>query len=417
MNANKFRREFRGGRLNIDFLLLDVRTMAFASSVSGFLMAATMLGIRYAGMHARAVVDWMLAGLAFGLGYLLASLVLAGTWSFSLAIPIALANAMVLTGHVLVLVGVQRYLGQRTWTVAGLAVVTVLFLTGLALEPLRQALELRILVFSALHLVLTLWAGILLWRSRRRGMRSFHRLGAGVLLGFAAVQAFRFATELIEPMGGRWMTQAVSQGLGFLAAMIFGFLLTMAFGLMMFREKQVELADLAGRDPLTGMNNRLSLDDIAVKYMERAERHGLELSVVLFDLDHFKRVNDECGHQVGDRVLNEVARRINRVMRGSDIAFRFGGEEFLALLPGAGLEQAEQVAERLREAISGAPLEVGAHRLGLTASFGVVQYMPGRETWDQCVRRADEALYGSKRGGRDRISRHVPVVITNENVS
>ncbi|MBS3742791.1 MAG: GGDEF domain-containing protein [Wenzhouxiangellaceae bacterium] len=397
--------------MNIEFSMLDMRTMAFASSVSGFLMAATMLGIYHAGMRARAMLDWLVAGLAFGFGYLLGNLALVTSLPVSDEIAISLANALISAGHAFVLVGVQRYLGQRTWTAPLLGVVGLLFVLGIAVEGLREALSLRILMFNMLHFLLAAWTGLLLWRSRRRGMRSFHRMAAAVLLGFAVVLAFRFASELVEPLAGRVITHETSQGLGFLGAMIFGFLLTMAFAVMMFREKQVELMDLAERDPLTGMNNRLSLDEIAEKYMQRADCHGLDLSVLLFDLDHFKRVNDEFGHQVGDRVLGEVARRINQVMRGNDVAFRFGGEEFLALLPGAALDQAEQVAERLRQVISARPIAVGEHRLGLTASFGVAQYMPGRETWDDCVRRVDEALYRSKRGGRDRISRHAPIAV------
>ena len=309
-----------------------------------------------------------------------------------------------------VLVGIQRYLGNRTRTALLLGVIAALFVAGIVLTPLRESLGMRILVYSILHLVLSAWGGLLLWRSERPGMRAYHRMAAAVLLGFSAVTAFRFLAA-VTPPGVIPIGQGDMQTIAFLGAMIFGFLLTMAFAVMMFREKQVELANLAEKDPLTGMNNRLSLDSIADKYMQRAERQGMPLSVVLFDLDHFKRVNDEFGHQVGDRVLSEVARRIGRIIRGEDVAFRFGGEEFLALLPGASLDQAERVAERLRSAIGEAPVDIGEHRLGLTASFGVVQYTPGRENWDDCIKRVDDALYRAKRGGRDRISRHVPVLM------
>lgn len=394
-----------------DFLMLDIRTMAFVSSVSGFLMAATMLGIHCAGMRARAMLDWFMAGLAFGFGYLVGNIAQFAAWPFADEFGISLANSLITVGHGFVLIGVQRYLGLRARTGILLALVAVLFIAGIAFEPLRESINARIILFSTLHLALTVLAGILLWRSHRPGMRAFHRMAALVLLGFSGVLAFRFGNALGVPVFQDLVALDAMQGMAFLVAMIFGFLLTMALAVMMFREKQVELTDLAEKDPLTGMNNRLSLDGIAGKYMERAERHGLELSVMLFDLDHFKRVNDEFGHQVGDRVLTELAMRINQIMRGNDVAFRFGGEEFLALLPGAGLEQAEQVAERLRRAIADEPIVVDGHHLNLTASFGVVQYMPGKETWDGCVRRVDEALYRAKRGGRDRIARYVPVSI------
>ena len=393
-----------------DFLMLDMRTMAFASSVSGFLMAATMLGIYHAGMRARAMLDWLVAGLALGTGYLVGTLSLVGFFPLSGASAAGVANLLISVGHMFVLVGIQRYLGDRARTGILLGVIFALFVAGLVLEPLRESLGARILVYSVLHLVLSAWAGALLWRSERPGMRAYHRMAAAVLLGFSAVVLFRFL-EALAPPGAIPLGQGDVQTIAFLAAMIFGFLLTMAFAVMLFREKQVELADLAEKDPLTGMNNRLSLDSIAEKYMQRAERQGMPLSIMLFDLDHFKRVNDEFGHQVGDRVLSEIADRIGRIIRGEDVAFRFGGEEFLALLPGASLELAERVAERLRAAIGDEPVNVGRHRLDLTASLGVVEYLPGKESWDDCIKRVDEALYRAKRGGRDRISRHVPVSV------
>lgn len=393
-----------------DFLMLDMRTMAFASSVSGFLMAATMLGIYQAGMRARAMLDWLVAGLALGTGNLVGTLSLVGVLPLSASLVAGLANLLISVGHLFVLVGIQRYLGDRVRTGMLLGVIAALYVAGLVLEPLGESPAGRILVYSALHLVLSAWAGMLLWRSERPGMRTYHRMASTVLLGFSAVLLFRFLAALAPP-DAIPLGQGDMQTIAFLAAMIFGFLLTMAFAVVLFREKQVELADLAEKDPLTGMNNRLSLDSIADKYMQRAQRQGMSLSVMLFDLDHFKRINDEFGHQVGDRVLSEVAERIGRIIRGDDVAFRFGGEEFLALLPGASLEQAERVAERLRAAIGDERVEVGEHRLNLTASFGVVQYLPGKESWDDCIKRVDEALYRAKRGGRDRISRHVPVSV------
>lgn len=395
-----------------DLVMLDMRTMAFASSVSGFLMAATMLGIYHAGMRARAMLDWLVAGLALGAGYLIGTLSLVGAFPLSDALGAGLANLLISVGHAFVLIGIQRYLGNRARTGLLLGVISVLFGAGLFLETLRESLSMRVLVFSLLHVTLTAWAGAALWRSERPGMRAYHRMAAAVLLGFAAVIALRFLVAALPPAVIP-IGQGDMQIIAFLAAMVFGFLLTMAFAVMLFREKQVELADLAEKDPLTGMNNRLSLDAIAERYMERAEAQGMPLSIMLFDLDHFKRVNDDFGHQVGDRVLSEVARRIGQVIRGEDVAFRFGGEEFLALLPGADLEQAERVAERLRMVIADESVAIDAHRLDLTASFGVVQYMPGKEGWDECVKRVDEALYRAKRGGRDRIARHVPVLIAS----
>lgn len=388
----------------IELLMLDVRTLAFVSSVGGFLMAATMLGIYLAGMRSRALVDWSLAGLAFGLGYL------AGHILQTVVMPVppwvggAVANALIGLGHGLLLVGVQRYLGQRCWTWIVMIIVVAMFLSVFVWPEMRDSLRLRVIAHSGFYVVIDAYAGWLLWRSHRPGMRGFHRAAAIVLFAFAGFLALRLGYALVSPALTTSFVQDPFQLGAFLASMIFGFFITMALAVMMFREKQVELLDLAEKDPLTGMNNRLSLDVIAHRHLQRSEQQNTPLSVMLLDIDNFKRINDEHGHQVGDQVLGEVAQRINQVVRDSDTAFRFGGEEFLVLLPNANVRQATRVAERLRRVIAQSELDADGQAVRLTASFGVVEYRSGLDTWDQCVKRADDALYEAKHRGRDRVA-------------
>lgn len=386
-----------------ELLMLDVRTMAFASGVGGFLMAATMAGIFLAGMRSRALVDWAIAGMAYGLGYLL------GHVLQTIAVPMpgwigsTIANALILLGHGMVLVGVQRYLGLKcvTWIVLGLFVV--MLLSGFVFVDLRDSLRLRVIFHSSVYIVVNGWAGWLLWRAYRPGMRRFHRAVALVLLLFAGLLTARLAYAVFSPALTTSFVQNPFQIGAFLAAMIFSFCLTMALVVMMFREKQVELMDLAEKDPLTGMNNRLALDEIAERHLQRAALADTDLSAMLFDIDHFKRINDEMGHQAGDKALAAIADRVRDVIRDNDIAFRFGGEEFIVLLPGANLSQAMRVAERLRRAIGSVPLEIDGERVCLTVSIGVIESRPGQDSWDECVRQADLALYQAKYKGRDRV--------------
>lgn len=386
-----------------ELLLLDVRTLAFATSVSGFLMAATMLGIYLAGMPSRALVDWSIAGLATGLGYLLGHILQTVAVPMPNWIAGTLANALIGLGHGMVLVGVQRYLGQRCWTGLVVIVVVVMFASAFVVAELRESLRWRIVLHSGVYVVFSAYAGWLLWRAERPGMGRFHRAAALVLLAFATFLGVRLGYALFSPALTTSFVQDPFQMAAFLTAMIFGFCLTMALAVMMFREKQVELLGLATKDPLTGLNNRLSLDDMAARHLALARQRNEPLSIMLLDIDHFKPVNDKYGHQVGDKVLCEVARKIDRVIRGSDTAFRFGGEEFLVLLPGANAVQAAQVAERLRAAIGNEPVVVDGSRLSLTASFGVVECRVDEESWDGSLRRADEALYQAKRAGRNRV--------------
>nr|WP_240451191.1 GGDEF domain-containing protein [Wenzhouxiangella sp. XN201] len=384
-------------------LLLDVRTLAFASSVSGFLMAATMIGIYLAGMRSRVLIDWAIAGLGFGLGYLLGHIlqtleVPVATW-----IAASLANSLIGFGHGMVLVGIQRYLGYRTWFWPVLAMVMVICASVFVSAELRESLRWRIIVQSGFYVALGLYAGALLWRARRPGMRRFHRIAATVIMVYAVLLALRFGYALISPaLTTSFVGDPFQIGI-FVVSMIYGYALTMALVLVLFREKQVELSDLAEQDPLTGLYNRLSLDSIAERELQRAIERDVPLSLILIDLDHFKDVNDRFGHQAGDRALCRAADLINGVIRDSDIAFRFGGEEFLVLLPGAERQQAAQVADRLRSKMRRTDFRIDDQPVDLRASFGVVECRPGQMCWEDCVAIADQALYRAKSAGRDRV--------------
>lgn len=387
----------------LELLMLDVRTLAFASSVSGFLMAVTMAGIYAAGMRSRALIDWALAGLGYGLGYLLGHILQTLEVPMPTWVAASLANSLIGFGHGMVLVGVQRYLGHRSWTWPVLAIVTFMFLSVFFLPDLRESLRWRVVFQSGFYVALGLYAGLLLWRARRPGMRRFHRAAAAVILVYAVLLGSRFTYALVSPGLTTSFVQDPFQIGVFIISMIYGYALTMALVLVLFREKQVELSDLAEQDPLTGLFNRLSLDTIAQREMQRAlERQGT-LSLLLIDLDHFKDINDRFGHQAGDRVLCRAAGLIEQVIRDSDFAFRYGGEEFMVLLPGADSAQAEQVAERLRQEMGRCDMRIGDQSVELRASFGVLECVPERMSWDQCIGLADAALYQAKRGGRDRV--------------
>ncbi len=155
----------------------------------------------------------------------------------------------------------------------------------------------------------------------------------------------------------------------------------------------------ADSDALTGVLNRLGFEAALGKELERSRRYGLPLSVVMLDLDHFKRVNDTWGHGAGDQVLVGVARIVETNLRDSDSVGRLGGEEFMVLAPGTPGRGAIQLAEKLRALVAATPL--GPAGL-VTGSFGVAELRPG-ETAEALLARADQALYAAKNGGRNRV--------------
>ncbi len=163
-------------------------------------------------------------------------------------------------------------------------------------------------------------------------------------------------------------------------------------------------------DVLTGWNNRRYLQVRLVEELAQARRDASTLVCLMLDIDHFKSVNDTYGHAAGDAVLRELAQRIESQVRVSDIAARYGGEEFVVLLPGAELESGKLLAERIREAVSATPIEIGSGKsVTITASIGIASIAPGRDvddlktTGDSLLARADVALYSAKSAGRDRV--------------
>ncbi|SDJ98035.1 sensor domain-containing diguanylate cyclase [Billgrantia gudaonensis] len=179
------------------------------------------------------------------------------------------------------------------------------------------------------------------------------------------------------------------------------------FDLSERKKLEERLAEQAMTDPLTGLGNRRYLEDQATMEIARAERSGAPLSLIAIDLDHFKRINDTYGHDVGDLVLQEFAHLTRQMLRDGDVLCRMGGEEFAIMLPGTGEKQAMQVAERLRQAIERAPAKVGRSisrdgTLAYSISLGVTLVNAGETSLKLAIKRADKALYTAKQNGRNR---------------
>ncbi|RON46183.1 hypothetical protein BK666_13635 [Pseudomonas frederiksbergensis] len=157
------------------------------------------------------------------------------------------------------------------------------------------------------------------------------------------------------------------------------------------------------RDPLTGTGNRVAMDQTLQREIEMSRRHLQPLSLLMLDIDHFKRVNDSHGHSAGDEVLKAVAASIKDQLRNVDMVFRFGGEEFLILLSNTTREAAAMVGERLRFAAQAQEYVADGQSIELTVSLGCSTLLPG-ESAESLLRRADSALYVAKREGRNRLA-------------
>jgi diguanylate cyclase (GGDEF)-like protein len=165
-------------------------------------------------------------------------------------------------------------------------------------------------------------------------------------------------------------------------------------------ERASELGQLAITDSLTRTRNRRGITIAVLEAMAHAERYGHPLSVAMLDIDHFKDVNDSYGHKAGDRVLEGVAAILVEALRMPDKVGRYGGEEFLLVLPETGLKETGKIAERIRAAVSEAEFDIGDKKIKLTISVGATLFEKG-EDLEQLLSRADRALYEAKQSGRN----------------
>jgi diguanylate cyclase (GGDEF)-like protein len=218
-------------------------------------------------------------------------------------------------------------------------------------------------------------------------------IAQGKMLGLLHVQRLKMESRSSESAG------SVESGLS-LAATV-GEEIGLALANLNLRET---LQEQSIRDPLTGLHNRRYLEDSLIRELARAKRKTQPLSIILLDIDHFKRVNDTFGHGAGDMVLRRLGLVLQAYVRESDIACRVGGEEFSVLLPEGPLQIATQRAEDIRKAVNELTLEHEEKDLGtVTVSAGVATFPDHGTTADALIRAADQVLYDAKHKGRNRV--------------
>jgi diguanylate cyclase (GGDEF)-like protein len=172
---------------------------------------------------------------------------------------------------------------------------------------------------------------------------------------------------------------------------------------MMTSDLAAEMKAIAVRDQLTGVLNRRGFSEQCDKIFSLATRRKLPVALILADIDKFKLINDEYGHEAGDEALQHFTRLLQVSRRREDVLARIGGEEFALILPGTTLESAETVADMLRERAEIAPMSYKGKPIPMTASFGIASLQPVDRSMADVIVRADSALYRSKREGRNRV--------------
>ena len=373
---------------------LDLRTIIVISGVMGLLLTLVLNSIRRTYPSSiRGLSEWTIAAAVSVLG---ASLVAlrgqAPDW-----LSIVVANMLLMWSNMLVYLGLQRFYGQAPATrfmLGVLALVGGVLAWFTLVEPNYGA---RVVLITGFVCGLSLAAMLLLARHAGRSFPVWFLIV--ILLIRVAVAFWRMIVGMQEgPEGGLFdastaqVAYLMTNSIVLLAAMV---------GLVLLASARLhrELEHLARHDPLTSTLTRRALIDEAEQELDRCRRHGRTMALLMLDLDHFKSINDAHGHLAGDRVLIDFVARVGEALRRSDKLGRYGGEEFVVLLPEAGLQEAMVVAERIRSKVQNHKTGVPAY----TVSIGGAVNQAGDGKIDVLLQRADEALYQAKDAGRNRV--------------
>ncbi len=377
---------------------LDPRTLIVASLLSAVLLG--MISIAFAKMRgtSRIIGAWGNAMLVLAAGLL--GLALRGVipdW-----ISIAAGNTAIVAAMVLALRSLRVFLGSAPRDLTGWTLTGALLLFLLAFSLVWPNNVARTVAMSVALATMSLRAALLLRRKARPECRLSCRFSEVVFWIVVAMVLARGVGILLVPSESMLALEPLNAAT-FLFYAAFITAGTLGVMWMEIESLQADLVQAAHFDSLTGLYNRGTFLAEFEREVSRCVRGGPAFSLAIFDLDHFKLLNDQYGHPAGDRVLQACAAVLRASIRKYDVVGRYGGEEFALLMPQTGKETALRVAERVRRELEARGVSLGAKRIEVTMSGGVASYGVDGLDWDGLLTAADNALYAAKHAGRNRI--------------
>lgn len=370
---------------------LDPRSIILLSGVMALLMSVVLFFLRRSYPSSiRGLTEWAVGPVLI----FVSTLLFGARGMISDLLSVVAANLILLTGLVFLYFGTQRFFGlpksTKLWST--LIFLAAAFLIWTHVEPHYGH---RVMMMALLMVAISVSHMRLIWNRGPRSLASF--IMTSTMLVQTLAQAYRFFDALGAPPDDMLLIMSPTQSVVVTTYAVCILMISVGTVLMATDRLRAELEHLASHDSLTGALTRRALIEISEQEFERGRRKPRETSLLVMDLDRFKMINDAHGHQVGDRVLVDFVTRTKALLRRPDHLGRFGGEEFVALLPETSLDEAVIVAERIR-----AGLEHGDAKLpACTVSIGVAQSQPGNTTLDTLLARADAALYQAKAEGRN----------------
>ena len=372
---------------------LDPRTVILLSGIMGGLMSMVLFFMRRSyPASITGLGEWAWSLFVLFLAGVFASL----RDHAPIGLTSALPNLLITSGMYLAYVGSRRFFKlpvSHAGHIGLIAVVNLVLLWFTLAEPSYHA---RILVLTPLMAyLLGIHAALLL---RQRQTRFSHRFVSVMLCIATANEGLRLATALTMSVGETLFDRQPQNLLHITAYPVL--MLLMAIGMVLLATDRLrsELEYLATHDSLTNTLTRRHMSETCEQEVARCRRHGRSMALLALDLDHFKAINDAHGHQTGDSALIRFVDTVNALLRRGDELGRFGGEEFIVLLPETTQTEAMLVAERIR-----ATCEADTSTPRYTVSIGVAAYLSATDTVDKLLAQADAAMYRAKASGRNRV--------------
>ena len=376
--------------------ILDTRTLVFVLTVMVSVQALVLIALWRMWADYLPVRYWGQGSLIGAAGLFLAALRnLIPDWA-----SILLAGPLLELGWLYFSAGIVSAAERRPPWRAGLVLLGVSVLVNSWFVLVMPSFAARVVIFNVVVLVTSCYTIMVCLKFRGGNRRITLRIIAGAVGILLLANVFRTAAVFSRQLGDLLALDS-TQSAFFMAYILFFALVTALLVLLAAQKLQEEVKELARHDVLTGAYNRRALDEFSAKELARSRRNGTPLSFLMLDIDHFKQLNDRYGHRIGDVVLVTVSETAEGTLRPTDVWCRYGGEEFVAMLPDTSGEQAKRLAERLRQEIESRVVTIDAVHVTCTVSIGVAEWRLTDETPDLSIDAADKALYRAKQAGRN----------------
>lgn len=384
-------------------MTLHLPTLLLALTLASGVLASAVLAVAWGSRLHKGLSLWGLGLVVSALSFPAFGLRDAGWPGLSILLTNAL-TALSLVIHTLALMAFQH---GRSHSLPYWAVWVPAGLNMLVAAALLHDDRWRNVLVAALQAVMAM---LLLSQAWAPGLHGRRLTGRWVVIAGASLLCITMVVRTVFMLGASdWDAQlnvpAQVQVATYFAVLAVLLLNSMGYVLMQMEHAIGQQHELASHDRLTGLYNRLALMELMDHHLALARRRRNPLALLMLDIDHFKIVNDQHGHLVGDEVLRQVAQRAQARLRGADLLARFGGEEFLALLPATTVEGARAVAEDIRRAVGEQPIVVHGVSIPVTISIGVHAGIPteGPTAAEAMIALSDQALYEAKHQGRNRV--------------